>query len=450
MTRDDDARLVDWIASGPHHGRDAGVGAALAAARALSQRPAWQVRLTGGTIAAQPESALVRYAMIVLAAVLLTGLLIGGLVAGGLLPPHPAPSILAIEASASPAQSQSLPAPHATGLVAYTVTTCGDSTSASPLHRCSTTGWLAVNDGSRARQLLGVPMGWSADGSRLLLQGGTGLILADATGSPLAAFTIFDSCTKDSSCAEGEQFLCAFPCTLADGFALSPDGSEVAFVRGYANDENATVLAVLDLGSGTVTELASTRTTNPPTQEHCSEVSTCQGDDETPRWSPGGNRIAFARQTMSPEAGTSWTVAAIYVVDPDGGNLRRVTPIGFSAFDPGWSPDGSLLVFTGSADQIVANADVWTIDLGGSSVKALTNDAISAWPNWTADGRVAFIRQAGGPAPTAWIAHADGGNQARLRTSLAELTAAGCRVCVFPSAQANDRLETAYWQPSSP
>lgn len=486
MTHHEDPTLSPWLADGPNHGPSAGLEAALAKATSTQQRPAWLVNLTGGTISGRPAIAalyVVRSFAYVLVAALLVGLLVGTLVAGGVLrrplPQQPVASLPAAVSNPTPVASAvpsvvSTATPVAsvvpsetpvqsilpsemptTGLVAYTIGT--------------STAWLAASDGSSARALDGdyQALGWSADGSRLLLggethgvvvaaregAGGIGLVLANAKGSPVT--------TVPASA------LCTFPCTMAVDFTLSPDGSHVAFVRGYDNDHGSSIIAILDLSTGDITELIATRATNPPDTVSCRRVKTCEGENGLPAWSPDGKQLVFERQGMSPEPGATWSNAALYVVDADGSNFRRVTPTGLYAHYPSWSPDGTRLVFSNT--EFVVNAahtrvldmpeDIYTINIDGTGLTQLTQDGISALPNWTSDGRVIFALDVS-PDPTAvhlgdaygvfehWIMDANGDNKNQIGDSLAELTAAGCTTCFYGAPGPSGPPPEAYWQPA--
>jgi TolB protein len=66
--------------------------------------------------------------------------------------------------------------------------------------------------------------------------------------------------------------------------------------------------------------------------------------DTNPVWSPDGERVAFIRRQHD-----HWE---IYVVDADGGSLRRLTTTPARPDDtvgnsvaPAWSPDGSYIAF---------------------------------------------------------------------------------------------------------
>jgi WD40-like Beta Propeller Repeat len=378
--------------------------------------------------------------------------------------PTDSPSPTPPAASPSPIATATAAATPPTGLVAYAVIQCVPAS----VHvtTCTSTPRIAASDGSDSRALSasgsGAPMGWSADGSRLLLEGDADLIITDATGSELATFPIWcpdKPPPADGKCATDPSALCAYPCAGANGFALSPDGTRVAFARAYPDVDNATVIAILDLSSGHVTELTATRATNPPLPCNTgNRHRTCQGNDDSPRWSPDGLRIVFERQNMSPDGGVSWDSAALFVVDADGGNLRRVTPTGLYAFNPSWSPDGTRLAYVNQTDVVNADGtsvvdmktDIYTIGVDGTGATRLTDDGASAWPNWTADGRLVLVHLTGGNDASGfehWVMDADGGNASRLGGSLAELNAAGCMTCVYIADSFSTQSPYAYWQP---
>ena len=451
MTHHNDDQLASWLADGPHHGSVQVREDALARVHSIRQRPGWLVSATGATLADEASSGTMRFIVLVATILVLTTLLVGAIVAGGLLP-RPAPPVVVIaspDASAaapiSPSPSASTTAPPANGLVVFTMSKDlvpgeGNCTEDGPQHRCSVARiWLANADGTDAHALHpdgteneGL-LGWSPDGSGILTQEPlTGdLVLIDPTGTELRRFTW--------------NQLCASPCTGMDGFSFSPDGTQLAFVRSL--QEDSTVIAVLELASGDVRDLASTSTANLGIDQ-CAASTQCEGFDSWPRWSPDGSRIAFDLQAMSPEPGSEWLSSAVFVVDADGANLERVTPTGLNATVPTWSPDGSRLAvavaeFVVNEERTTVTAilhDIYTMRTDGTDIQQLTRDGLSARPEWTRDGRIAFRRAAdvGIDEPhESWIMDADGSNSTRLQPTIAGMTAAGCMTC-------ND----SYWQPT--
>src|SRR5262249_39121498 len=106
--------------------------------------------------------------------------------------------------------------------------------------------------------------------------------------------------------------------------------------------------------------------------------------DESPAWSPDGNRIAFVRD------GALWTVPAA------GGEPSPLRGADQGDESPAWSPDGTVSVAgdggSGSAGRVSPSA-LW-----------------STSPAWSPDGnRIAF--QAGGSVCTA---HVDGSDARRV------------------------------------
>ena len=248
MTHRDDDQLAAWLADGPQHGPMNVLEDALARARGTGQRPGWLVNMTGGTIA-QPGDSLLRYAMVAVAVVALLALLVGALIVGGVLPPpNPRPPIL-VDNTADP--SASPPA----GLVAYTVTEElqpgeGSCSEDGPRSFCSVSHIeIANQDGSNAHTLRvdddtvgGALAGWSPNGSALLLAG-DGILIVDPSGSVLQSFT------RDE--------LCRYPCAGLEASTISPDGRRIALARYYPDEDNSSVIAILDLASGEIAEVGS-------------------------------------------------------------------------------------------------------------------------------------------------------------------------------------------------
>lgn len=113
---------------------------------------------------------------------------------------------------------------------------------------------------------------------------------------------------------------------------ISPDGSQVAFVRVNVDAkqeryETSVWLTRTDAASAPRRLSGSTR-------------------DTTPRWSPDGRRIAFVR---AAEQDGRVEPPQIYVMAMDGGDARAVTNVPRGAARPVWSPDGTTIAFSATA-----------------------------------------------------------------------------------------------------
>lgn len=97
-----------------------------------------------------------------------------------------------------------------------------------------------------------------------------------------------------------------------------------------------------------------------------------------PEFSPDGRRIAFvSRRDGNGE---------IYVIDADGGNLRRLTSTAEDEGRPTWSPDGRHLVFNLRAD---GRSTIWVADADGTNRRLLTDSAAQT-AAWARDRRIAL------------------------------------------------------------
>jgi dipeptidyl aminopeptidase/acylaminoacyl peptidase len=104
---------------------------------------------------------------------------------------------------------------------------------------------------------------------------------------------------------------------------IAPDGSRVAYVVNVINKE-------ANRGKRSIWVV-------PVAGGESQQLITSDKNDDSPRWSPNGNRLAFiSSRDGAPQ---------IYVADSGGGNVRKVTsvPEGVSEFI--WSPDGRMFAF---------------------------------------------------------------------------------------------------------
>jgi Tol biopolymer transport system component len=132
------------------------------------------------------------------------------------------------------------------------------------------------------------------------------------------------------------------------------------------------------------------------------------GAESDARWSPDGRRIAF---TGWPETGMD-----IYVMDADGSNLRRLTDHPGYDREPSWSPDGRRIAFTSDRD---GNYNIYVMDADGSNLALLTDHpSEDETPAWSPDGcRIAFVSSRDHwPEAHIYVVDVDGSNVSSLQT----------------------------------
>jgi dipeptidyl aminopeptidase/acylaminoacyl peptidase len=160
--------------------------------------------------------------------------------------------------------------------------------------------------------------------------------------------------------------------------AWSPNGTTLAFVRGfYLDSQGANVFAVDPDGSS------------------LRRISR-EGSDYRPSWSPDGMRIVVKHGYHGFE---------LIVMNADGTARRRLGPSG-DVGNPAWSPDGDRIAFTKIEPGLASG--IWLIHPDGQAQRKLLDDADGA--AWSPDGgTIAFDRIVRGQQRSkVWTANADG------------------------------------------
>src|SRR5687768_10118363 len=155
-----------------------------------------------------------------------------------------------------------------------------------------------------------------------------------------------------------------FPRGLSGTIAFQSD------VRSSINPNGRKKIYTIDVATGTITALTRTGDWN----------------DEQPRWSPDGRRIAF----NSDRSGSY----NLYVMDADGGNVTRLTDHPGADYDPTWLPDGESMVFTSDRDRGRNRWDLYRLWVADRSVERLTHsfEGFAFMPTVSPDGNwLAFV-----------------------------------------------------------
>ena len=150
----------------------------------------------------------------------------------------------------------------------------------------------------------------------------------------------------------------------------SPDGTEIAVARqtgGFGGQFG--IWAVRADGSGI-------RSITAPTPEKAPRVE--------PTWSSTG-RITYICYTYTGTDG----FLHVHTCEPDGKDDRRIIAADSAKVQfnmhPCWSPDGKTLAFVGTRH---GNPEIYLCEPDGSGIRRLTNDpAMDEWPTWSPDGR---------------------------------------------------------------
>src|SRR6185369_1741361 len=184
-----------------------------------------------------------------------------------------------------------------------------------------------------------------------------------------------------------------------DGFlkqrsAWSPDGAWLAFTR----HEGTSIFVFLQATEGGQEKRLTTR-----------KEPECDAS-----WSPDGKRLAFSFDKTVPNQGDM----DVYTIGIDGDDMRPalVTEGKLSHEEwPAWSPDGQWLALTSTRD---GNQEIYVVRPDGKDLRRVTNDpAIDAHPAWSPDSRqIVFATSRWGDLELA-VVNVDGSGMLRLTKS---------------------------------
>jgi Tol biopolymer transport system component len=119
------------------------------------------------------------------------------------------------------------------------------------------------------------------------------------------------------------------------------------------------------------------------------QITSFDGDELYPAWSPDGTRVAFQQDPgLHPEI---WTAKA------DGTDLRQLTSNSADDVHPAWSPDATKIVFASDRQDPSGNlSDLFVMNAanGSGAVNITNTPAIDEdYPSWSPDGaKIAFSR----------------------------------------------------------
>ena len=154
------------------------------------------------------------------------------------------------------------------------------------------------------------------------------------------------------------------------------------------------------------------------------QLTTRRADDGQPTFSLDGRRIAFKT--------TQFGSNQLAVFGADGTNEQLLTrTFRFSEGQPGWSPDGTHLVYRQTAENpLVQDGDIWLLDIAGSAVDpvhpvthaVLYRPGDERYPTFSPDGtKIAFRAGAdlveGNGDEEIYVMNADGTNVVQLTSN---------------------------------
>ncbi len=181
--------------------------------------------------------------------------------------------------------------------------------------------------------------------------------------------------------------------------SFSPDGSKIVFV---SDRDNNPEIYIMNVDGTNITRLTNN-----------------SAYDYSPHWSPDGSKIVFVsnRGDSSVTGGAVSRISfKIFVMNVDGSNQTKISENSFDDEAPKWSPDGSKIAFVSKRD---GNPEIYTINIDGTNLVRLTNSpTFDIMPNWSPDGSKIAFRSDRDGNPEVYTMNSDGTELLRVTKNL--------------------------------
>jgi TolB protein len=101
--------------------------------------------------------------------------------------------------------------------------------------------------------------------------------------------------------------------------------------------------------------------------------------DAGPDWSPNGRFIIFSADTKNTGSTNNLTDTNLQLIEPTGKGLQQVTSIDGLEVEPAWSPDSNYILFS---SMMAGNADIFLLEENGTFYRITNDAAVDSSPSW--------------------------------------------------------------------